>query len=79
MVDTSKVVLATSSTAAIAGTVYVGSTIALENTPKFNRKQRKTLRKIQAASAATMAVSSIVTVTVASIDAQLMDNMEIQD
>lgn len=79
MVDTSKVVLATSSTAAIAGSVYVGSTIALENTSKFNRKQRKTLRKIQATSAATMAVSSIVTVTVASIDAQLMDNMEIQD
>ena len=79
MVDTSKVLLATSSTAAIAGTVYVGSTIALENTPKSHRTQRKTLRKIQAASAATMAVSSIVTVTVASIDAQLMDNMEIQD
>lgn len=79
MIDTSKVVLATSSTAAIAGTVYVGSTIALENTQKFHRKQRKTLQKIQAASAATMAVSSIVTVTVASIDAQLMDNMEIQD
>ena len=79
MVDTSKVVLATSSTAEIAGTVYVRSTIALDNTPKFHRKQRKTLRKIQAASAATMAVSSIVTVTVASIDAQLMDNMEIQD
>lgn len=79
MVDTSKVVLATSSTAAIAGTVYVGSTIALENSPKFHRKKRKTLQKIQAASAATMAVSSIVTVTVASIDAQLMDNMEIQD
>ena len=79
MADTPKVVLATSSTAAIAGTVYAGSTIALENTPKFHPKQRKTLRKIQAASAATMAVSSIVTVTVASIDAQLMDNMEIQD
>ena len=47
MVDTSKVVLATSSTAAIAGSVYVGSTIALENTPKFHRKQRKMLKKVQ--------------------------------